>query len=69
MVSEQPKVVDSGVAGIPLDNSPNKELGGAPEVKEKPAYVTMVVLARWRAGLNVEPDSVSSKEWNCALTM
>ena len=54
MVSEQPKLVDSGVADIPLDDGPGEELGGSPEVKEKPSYVTRAVAARRRAGLGVE---------------
>ena len=42
MVSEQPKLVDPGVAEIPLSAA------------EKPSYVTRAVAARRRAGLDVE---------------
>ena len=40
MVSEQPKLMDPGVADIPSDAGLEEELGGPPEVKEKPSYVT-----------------------------
>ena len=61
MVSEQPKLVDSGVADIPLDDGPGEELGGSPEVKEKPSYVTRAIAARRRAGLDVEPEPHQSR--------
>ena len=54
VVSEQPKLVDSGVAEIPLTAEPEEELGGSHEVKEKPSYVTRAVVACRRAGLDVE---------------
>ena len=54
VVSEQPKLVDPGVADIPLAAEPEEELGGSHEVKEKPSYVTRAVAARRRAGLDVE---------------
>ena len=37
MVNEQPKLGDPGVTDIPLDGGPEEELGGSPEVKEKPS--------------------------------
>ena len=54
VVSEQPKLVDPGVAEIPLAAEPKEELGGSRETKEKPSYVTRAVAARRRAGLDVE---------------
>ena len=47
VVNEQPKLVDPGVADIPLDDDPNEELGEAPEIKEKPSYMTRAVLSVW----------------------
>ena len=35
VVNKQPKLVDPGVAEIPLDAEPEEELGGSQEVKEK----------------------------------
>ena len=49
------KNVDSGMADVPLDNGPNKELGGAPPEVKKPLYVTRAIAVRRRAGLDVEP--------------
>ena len=57
VVSKQPKVVDQGAADIPLDDGPNEELGGPPEVKEKLLYVTRAIAARRRAGMYVESES------------
>ena len=54
VVSEQPKLVDPGVADIPSTAEPEEELGGPHEVKGKPSYVTRAVAARRRAGLDVE---------------
>ena len=54
VVSEQPKLVDPGVAEILLAAEPKEELGGSHEVKEKPSYVTRAVAARRHAGLDVE---------------
>ena len=54
VVSEQPKLVDPGVADIPSAAEPKEELGGPHEVKEKPLYVTKAVAARRRVGLDVE---------------
>ena len=54
MTSEQPKLVDPGVAEIPLSAAPEEELGGSPVVPEKPSYHTRAVAARRRAGLDVE---------------
>ena len=56
MVNEQPKLGDPGVTDIPLDGGPEEELGGSPEVKEKPSYVTRAVAARQRAGLVVKSE-------------
>ena len=56
MVNEQPKLVDSEVADIPLDDGLNGELGAPQEVKEKPSYVTRAVAARHRAGLDVKSE-------------
>ena len=61
VVSKQPKVVDQGAADIPLDDGPNEELGGPPEVKEKLLYVTRAIAARRRAGLDVEPEPHQSR--------
>ena len=38
VVYEQPKLVDPGVAEIPLAAEPKEELGGSQEEKEKPSY-------------------------------
>ena len=54
VISEQPKLVDPGVAEIPLSAAPEEELGGSPAVPEKPSYVTRAVAARRRAGLDVK---------------
>ena len=61
MISEQPKLVNPGVADIPLDNGPNEELGGPQEVKEKPSYVMSAAAARRRAGLDVESEPCQSQ--------
>ena len=54
VVSEHPKLVDPGVAEIPLATEPDEELGGSREAIEKPLYVTRAVAARRCAGLDVE---------------
>ena len=54
VVNEQPKLVDPGVAEIPLAAEPAKDLGGSQEAKEKPSYARRAVAARRRAGLDVE---------------
>ena len=54
VVSKQPKLMDPGVAEIPLSAEPEEELGGSPAVTEKPSYVTRAVAAHQRAGLDVE---------------
>ena len=46
--------MDPGLAEIPLDAEPKKELGGSREVKEKPPYATRAVAACRRADLDVE---------------
>ena len=54
VVNERPKLVDPGVAEIPLAAEPEEELGGPQEVKEKPSYVTRAVATRRHGGLDVE---------------
>ena len=54
IVSEQPKLVDPGVAEIMLVAEPKEELGGSRETKEKPSYVTRAVAARRHADLGIE---------------
>ena len=44
-----------------MDDGPSKELGGAPEVKEKPSYVRRDVASRRRAGIDVEPEPCKSR--------
>ena len=61
VVSEQPKLVNPGMADIPLAAEPEEELGGPLEVKEKPSYVTRDVAARRRAGLDVELEPRQSR--------
>ena len=61
VVSAQPKVVNPGVANILLDDGSKEDLGGVPEVKEKPPYAMMAIAARRRAGLDVEPEPRQSK--------
>ena len=53
-IGEQPKLVNPGVAEIPLAAVPKEKLGGSRETKEKPLYVTRAVAARRRAGLDIE---------------
>ena len=71
MVNEQPKLVDSEVADIPLDDGLNGELGAPQEVKEKPSYVTRAVAARQRGVQTwvLSPNHESSEEWRCVLMM
>ena len=45
LVSEQPKLVDPGVAEIPSVAEPEEELGRSRETKEKPSYLTRTVAA------------------------
>ena len=61
VVSEQPKLVDPGVADIPSAAEPEEELGGAQVVEEKLSCVTRAVAARRRAGLDVEPEPRRSR--------
>ena len=61
VVSEQSKLVDPGVADIPLATEPEKELVGSREAIEKPSYVTRAVAARRRAGLDVESAPSQSR--------
>ena len=61
VVNKQPRLVDPGVADIPLDAGPKEDLGGSPEVKEKPPYATRVVEARHHAGLDVKSEPRQSQ--------
>ena len=54
VVGEQPKLVDPGVAEVPLSAASEEELGGSPVVPEKPSYYARAVAARQHAGLDVE---------------
>ena len=54
MVSEQPKLVDPGVADVSEDDEYDAELVTDQEEKEKPSYVTRAVAARRAAGLDGE---------------
>ena len=54
VVSEQPKLVDPGVAEAPLPDAPKEELGASSATPEKPLYYTRAVAARRHAGLDVE---------------
>ena len=61
VVSEQPRLVDPGIAAPPLSPEPEEELGGAPVVPEKPSYYTRAQVARQRAGLDVESTPRQSR--------
>ena len=54
MVSEQPKLVDPGVADMSEDDEYDAELVTDQEEKENPSYVTRAVAARRAAGLDGE---------------
>ena len=56
VVSEQPKMTDSAVADIPVDDDTKEDLGCAKEVKERPSYAMRTFAARQRAGLDVKPE-------------
>ena len=55
VVDEQPKLIDPGVADIPVPDEYDEEITESDE-KERPSYVTRAVLARQRAGLNRESE-------------
>ena len=46
MVSEQPKLVDPGVADVSEDDDYDELLGTEEKTEEKPSYVTRAVTAR-----------------------
>ena len=54
VVSEQPKLVDPGVADVSEDDEYDATLGTEEKETEKPSYVTRAVAARRAAGLDGE---------------
>ena len=56
VVDEQPKLIDPGVADIPVPDEYDEDITESEEKKERPSYVTRAVLARQRAGLDRESE-------------